>query len=93
MSVEEKVIELRSKKINLDKLENPKLARVFQERVHNGEEFMFFYSDHTDHSIGNDYSDYSDHYSDNHWDHKEKHRDMVGGYGGSHTDEHSDKHR
>lgn len=74
------VIELNGRRIDINKITNPKLRRVFKDRVHDSTRFLFNYSDgHTEHhdkakkySDYKDYSDYND-YNDHteHTDYRE----------------------
>jgi hypothetical protein len=101
MTVDEKcVVEFNGMSIDPSRIENSRLASVFRERVHDGNKFLFWYCDHTDHPTGgSNYSDYSDVRS-NHYDHKDNHSDTRSGYSEcdgyghdfGHSD-HTDKHR
>ena len=70
-----KVIEVNGRKVDLARICNEKLARVFRERVHDGENFLFWHNDykeeHTDHKkpkYGDrahfEYGDHVDHSED-----------------------------
>lgn len=81
MTIEEKIIGFRGRCIDLNKISNPKLAKVFRERIHDGERFLFNYGDHTDYNEGyGDHKEYSDHseYED-HCDHQDRHKDKSSG--------------
>ena len=98
MTIDEKVIEFKGKRIDLTKIKNPRLKKVFRTRVHNGEKFLFWYNDHTDRSRR--YEEHSDHsdYGNDHHDHNDKHKDNhydwmereYGEYPSHHDKGHSD---
>ena len=67
MTIDKKcVVEFKGRRIDPDKISNPKLAKVFRERVHDGEQFLFNYGDseHTDRKYDDVHSEHSE-YGDN----------------------------
>ena len=80
MTVDEKcVVELNGRSIDLSKIDNPRLASIFRERVHDGNGFLFRYGDYT---------------QEGNYSHKDHHSDSTIG-APSHTgySEHKDRYR
>ncbi len=90
MAIEDKIIKLKGRKVDLTKIENRKLLRVFRCRIHDGEKFLFGYGDktkeHTDYHK-KEHKDYADHseYHD-HVDHTDSHSDCYEDYSDSHSE-------
>lgn len=92
MTIDDKcVVEFKGRKIDPTKIENPKLSKIFKERVHNGESFLFNYGDHEDQNTEINYEDDRLDDYDVHLDHRDRHKDYnFGTHGGGHNDRHTD---
>ena len=91
------IIEFRGKVIDPSYITNPRLARIFKERVHDGARFLFSYRDnhserHTDEKVYREYhdhSEYGDHrdHTDSHNDYNDHHTDKPNSWAGNRRDD------
>jgi hypothetical protein len=64
MPIDDKFVDLSGKRIDINKVRNPKLARVMRERACEGEGFIFLHSDDTSYTEHSEYADYHDYGSE-----------------------------
>lgn len=71
------LIQVKGRKVDINKLENVKLRRIFKARVLSGDAFLFNYGDYDAHHTDHKKDDYRDSYGDHveyfdHVEHTEK---------------------